>query len=69
MADDGPAPIAYRLSLIARSLSLIPIVAKFRMGPADKERGARNAAGVVLSYVEDVSGEATQYAGVQSELQ
>lgn len=36
------------------------------MRPADKERGARNAAGVALSYVEDVSGEATQYDGMQS---
>jgi len=39
------------------------------MRPAGKERGPRNAAGVVLPYVEDGSGEATMYAGMQTEPQ
>jgi len=42
-------------------------VARFRMRPAGQERGPRNAAGVVLSYVEDGSGEATPLAGMQPE--
>lgn len=39
------------------------------MRPAGKERGPRTAAGVAEAYVEDVSGEATTYAGMKLEPQ
>jgi len=39
------------------------------MRSGDKERGARNDAGVVLSHVEDVTGETTQSHGMQSRPQ
>ncbi len=37
------------------------------MRPAGKKQGPRNAAGVVLPYVEDVLGNATTPPGMQTE--